>query len=103
MTKEKRKIIVTIDADLEDIVPRFLEIRQKNIISINGALKGGDYDAIVRIGHSMKGAGAGYGFDYITEIGNSIEDGAKIKDAEKIKRCVRELSDYLNNIEIVFC
>ena len=102
MTKGDKKNRVKIDPDLEDIIPRFLEIRQENIAAIATALDSDNFEAVVRIGHSMKGAGAGYGFDYITDIGKTIEDCAKMKDGAKIKTCVNELSDYLNNIDIVY-
>jgi HPt (histidine-containing phosphotransfer) domain-containing protein len=102
MAINKGKIVVYIDSDLKDIVPRFLEIRQENINNILKALESEDYEPILRIGHSMKGSGTGYGFDYITEIGHSIEDAAKMKNLEAIRECVKKLSTYLENIEIVY-
>ncbi|MBE9504618.1 MAG: Hpt domain-containing protein [Proteobacteria bacterium] len=102
MTINKEKIVIYIDSDLKDIVPRFLEIRQENINNLLKALKREDYEPILRIGHSMKGSGTGYGFEYITEIGRSIEDAAIMKNLEEIGECVEKLSTYLENIEIVY-
>ena len=96
------KIIVQVDTDLEDLIPGFLENRQRDITAISDALGRNDYDFIARAGHSMKGVGGGYGFDAITDIGGSIEQAAKQKDPVKIKHCLNELSDYLQRIEIVF-
>ena len=96
------KIIVTVDSDLEDLIPGFLENRNQDIKSIFDALTGDDYAAIAKLGHTMKGVGGGYGFDAITDIGRSIEQAAKEKNSQKIKASLSELSDYLERIEIVF-
>ena len=97
-----KKIIIQVDTDLEDLIPGFLENRQRDITAMFDALGCNDYDFITRAGHTMKGVGGGYGFDAITDIGGSIEQAAKQKDPVKIKHCLNELSDYLQRIEIVF-
>ena len=101
MGKEE-KIIVHVDADLEPIMPRFFELRCEDIEAINRNIEKGDYETIIRIGHSMKGAGGGYGFDYISEIGKAIEMAAKENNTEDIRRWVDELSIYLEKVEVVY-
>ena len=96
------KIIVRVDSDLEDLIPGFLENRNQDIKSIFEALKRDDYAAIAKLGHTMKGVGGGYGFDAITDIGRSIEQAAKEKNAQKINASLNELSNYLGRIEIIF-
>jgi len=98
----KGKIIAHVDRDLEDLIPGYLENRQKDIKSILVSLGREDYENIRIIGHSMKGSGGGYGFDDITIIGKSIEEAAKAKNYQAIKRYVYELSIYLENLEIVY-
>jgi hypothetical protein len=49
----------------------------------------------------MKGA-AGFGFDYLKEIGLSLEDTARIKESRKIGTLVNNLEDYLNRVEPVY-
>jgi len=95
-------IIVKVDSDLEDIIPGFLQHRQGDIEAILEALEKSDYETIRILGHNMKGAGGGYGFEVITDIGSAIEKAAKISDADEIKRSLNELSMYLEQIEIVF-
>ena len=97
-----KKIIIQVDSDLEDLIPGFLENRQRDITSIFEALGRNDYDFIAKAGHTMKGVGGGYGFDAITDIGGAIEQAAKQKDPVKTKHCLDELSSYLQRIEIVF-
>ena len=96
------KITVHVDKDLEDLIPGYLENRQKDIKSILVSLGREDYENIRVIGHSMKGSGGGYGFDAITTMGKSIEEAAKDKNYEAIKQYAYELSLYLESIDIVY-
>lgn len=99
---QNEKIIVHVDTELEDIVPVFLENRHKDIKAILEALEQNDHETIQMLGHSMKGAGGGYGFDTITDIGQSLEQGAKAIDSEEIRKLVGELSTYLDSVEVVY-
>lgn len=100
--KGEEKITVHVDPDIADLIPGFLENRRADIRMIDQALTRGDLELIRGIGHSMKGAGGSYGFDAITDIGKAIEEGAKRGDVEAINRAVRELSSYLDRVEVVF-
>ncbi len=93
---------VRIDKDLEDLIPGYIENRQKDIKSILFSLEKADYESIRILGHSMKGSGGGYGFDAITRIGKSIEEAAKNKNGSEIKKQVEELSYYIAGIEITY-
>jgi HPt (histidine-containing phosphotransfer) domain-containing protein len=95
------KIPVKIDPDLEDLIPGFLNNRAKDVESITKLLADGDLDAVRILGHSMKGAGGGYGFDYITELGDTIERASLAGDLEVIREANRQLADYLDRVEPV--
>src|SRR3989338_3055895 len=88
MTHNKEKIIVHIDPDLKELVPGFLQHRRNDITAIQEALKQNDFENIRILGHSMKGSGAGYWFDTISEIGKSVEQAAKEKNSEEIQKQV---------------
>lgn len=96
------KIVVRVDAEIEDLIPGFLENRRKDIETILEALDQGDYETIRLLGHRMKGAGGGYGFDAITDIGRSIEQGAKEKNPEEVRRWLGDLLHYLDRVEVVY-
>lgn len=97
------KIVVYVDAELEDLIPGFLENRQSDIKSMSEALRQGDYETIRILGHTMKGTGGGYGFDAITEIGASLEQFAKDKATpEEIQKKIDELSTYLEHLKVVY-
>jgi HPt (histidine-containing phosphotransfer) domain-containing protein len=99
---QKKRIIVYVDSDLEELIPGFLENRHNDIASILNALKEQDYETIRLLGHSMKGSGVGYGFDVISDIGRSLEQAAKDRDMDDIKHQLGLLSKYLESIDIVY-
>jgi len=101
-TKGKDRILVRMDAFLKDLVPGFLNNRRKDVNSVNEALETGDFEAILILGHKMKGDGAGYGFDALSEIGAALEQAAKNQDSETIRRYAGELSDYVERVEVVY-
>ena len=96
------KIIVHVDMEIEDLIPGFLENRRKDIETLQKALAKGDYETIRELGHTMKGAGGGYGFDAITDIGQSLEQAGKDKNPEAIQSWVKKLSNYLGRVEVVY-
>ena len=100
--KQREKIIVHGDAELEDLIPGFLENRRKDVKTLEMAMGKGDYETIRILGHSMKGSGGGYGFDIITDIGRSLEEAAKVMNPDEILRCVNELSYYLERVEVAY-
>ncbi len=95
-------IRVVIDPDLEDIVPGYLANRQKDVEEIQRCLECRDWGSLAVLGHRMKGSGAGYGFDEITEIGRRIEDAARDSDTGVIEEARVMLIDYLQAVEVVF-
>jgi HPt (histidine-containing phosphotransfer) domain-containing protein len=94
------RVIVTIERDLEYLIPEYLEGRRNDIESIRQALQKGDFETIRILGHNMKGTGGGYGFDAITVIGGNIQDAAKATEADELERLSDELEEYLDTIEI---
>ncbi|MBF0124277.1 MAG: Hpt domain-containing protein, partial [Magnetococcales bacterium] len=52
--------------------------------------------------HRMKGSGAGYGFEAITEIGRQLEQSAIRGDATAMAAGRDQLVRYLESIEITF-
>ena len=96
------KIVVHVDIDLEDLIPGFLENRQKDVQSLESALKEKDFEKLRSVGHNLKGVGGGYGFPDMSMMGAEIEEGAKENNMEKVSENVQKLSHYLSNIEIIY-
>jgi len=97
---DNEKIIVKVDPEIADLVPGFLKNREKDIEQMESYLAAKNFEEIERLGHSMKGSGAGYGFDGISEIGKSIEIAGKEQSIENIKKGIENLKDYLRRVEI---
>jgi HPt (histidine-containing phosphotransfer) domain-containing protein len=100
--KQWGKIIVRVDPDIEDLIPVFLDKLEEEIQAVPGLLDRTNYEEVRTWGHSLKGAGSGYGFDFVTQIGQSIELAAKAQDPEEVRRLVAELSTYLEWVEVVY-
>lgn len=96
------KITVRIDRDLEEIVPGYLDNRRRDLLLLPEALTQENFDDVRVMGHRMKGSGAGYGFDGITEIGRAIEEAAKVRDAGAVRSAVVELASYLDRVEVTY-
>jgi len=96
------KITVHVDSSLKDLAANYLANRQRDIDTITEALKRGNYEPVRAIGHNIKGTGAAYGFDFISEIGDGLEQAAPRSDAANISKLTNELADYLRRLEVVF-
>jgi len=96
------KLIVTVDAQIAALVPRFLANRAADVDEIRAALAGADFEAIRGSAHGMKGAGGGYGFPEISRLGAALEEGARQRDAAAITALVASLEEYLGRIEVKY-
>jgi len=96
------RIVVTVDIDIEDLIPEYMEMTRADLKSLQAALDARQYEIVGRIGHSLKGSGGGYGFDAITEIGGRIEQLAKSGAHDDLALLAGELGSYLDRVEIVF-
>jgi HPt (histidine-containing phosphotransfer) domain-containing protein len=99
---QSEKIRVHIDPDLQDLIPGYLENRGKDLLVFQQALEKGNFDAIAVLGHSMKGSGGGYGLNGLSSIGQAIENAAKNRDKESVRKSIINLTDFLKKLEIVY-
>ena len=79
-------------------VPVFLQNRRKDVATMLSALSLGDLPTVQRLGHNMRGTGAGYGFQAITDIGAAIELEAGKGNADTAQHWVDALSAYLDTV-----
>ena len=96
------KTVIQIDEEIKEIIPNFLEGREKDINLFKAAIDSEDFDQLESIGHKLKGNAGSYGFDKMSEYGAAIEIAAKNKELEKIKSIVQEFEDHFQSIEIEF-
>ncbi len=96
------KIIVEVDADLEDLIPGFLDRRQQDLQTLRAALDTADFEQIQQLAHTLKGVGGGYGFDTITSISEHIQLAAENRRADEIETELAALTNYLERVEVIY-
>ncbi|WP_291329659.1 Hpt domain-containing protein [Desulfovibrio sp. UCD-KL4C] len=94
--------IIRVDEDLEEIMPRYLEIRHKELVELEEAVKVEDFSRIRMLAHKLKGTGAAYGFEELTRLGKLIEDKANAKIMEEVPESTAQIREYLENVEIEY-
>jgi HPt (histidine-containing phosphotransfer) domain-containing protein len=101
-TTSPDRITVSIDRDLEDIVPIFLANRRKDVRTLRESVQRKDFETIRMLGHRMKGDGGGYGFHTVSEIGGALEFAAGRHDSPAIERLTHQLEDFLARVSVVY-
>ena len=101
-TGQGERIIVHVDADLEDLLPGFLQDWEEEIRAMREALEKNNYETIRKLGHDMKGIGGSCGLSVITDMGSGLADAAKAMDQDLIRKNLDMLSGYLERVEFVY-
>jgi len=96
------KIIVQADPDMVEEVAWYEGQLKEYLETIGAAVEKGDMETIEDTGHRMKGSGESFGFDRVSDIGRCLEDAAKKKDIQEIRRGFTELEHYLKCVEVVY-
>jgi HPt (histidine-containing phosphotransfer) domain-containing protein len=84
-----------IEARIAALAPGYLERRSADVAQLRTSNARGDWTSIGAIGHDLHGAGACYGFPWISEIGSELEAAAERQDAEKVAELVDALEAVL--------
>lgn len=93
---------VVVAKDLEDLVPVFMNNRKKEVETLRAALAALDFEQLRQLGHRMKGVGNSYGFSKVSELGKSIEDGARSEDRAALDAIIVDYADYLGRVKVVY-
>ena len=93
---------VTVAKDLEDLIPTFMKNRNKELDNLRIALAARDFEQLRQLGHRMKGVGVSYGFERVSALGKSVEDGARSGDRALLESTIAQYGEYLARVEIAF-
>lgn len=93
---------VEIDPDIADLVPQFLENRNKDLLSLEELLISKNMNAISQLAHKIKGSAAGYGFAELSRIAAEMEVVAMGDDLSTIQKLYNEARDYLATVVVVY-
>jgi HPt (histidine-containing phosphotransfer) domain-containing protein len=92
--------VVYVEPELAELVDGYLAHRRAEARALPGALRAGDYADLWRRGHQLKGAGAAYGFAFLSEVGAALEAAARHRDAGAVRRAAAALRDYLARLDV---
>lgn len=92
--------VVVCDADLDDIIPEYLESKREECVQLRELAEQGNFEGIRSIAHGMKGSGGCYGFPVISEIGTEMEIAAKAANQADVLVQVDALQSYMGRVEV---
>ena len=93
---------IKVDAELADLFPVYLKSKRDELARIPSLLEAGDFEAVRVIGHKMRGSGGGYGLDFLTELGERMENSGAAGDKAALAAQAAELKAFLDSLEIEF-
>jgi len=84
--------------ELADLAEEYLHNRCRDAEKLRAAASERAFDAARRLGHNIKGSGAGYGFPRISELGAEIERAAARGDHAALQRAACALSEFAEKV-----
>jgi CheY-like chemotaxis protein len=97
--EQEAPIVLRVKTSLADRAPAYLQNCRQNVIVMLDALDRVDFETVASLGHQMRGSGGAYGFQPITDICIALQEAGEIADADVSRKCVGELSNYLDGID----
>ena len=77
--KHPGHLLGDVPPELQDLIPGFVERREEEVLHLKEFLAIADFNAIMEVGHRIKGSGTNYGFESISLIGQKMEIAASSK------------------------
>lgn len=94
------KTKVEIDADLEDLIPQFLDNRKKDIETLEHLVAQNDLQAVSQLAHKIKGAASSYGFNELSELASKMEMQTKSNQSAGLDDLIKKMKMHFLSIEI---
>jgi signal transduction histidine kinase/DNA-binding response OmpR family regulator len=95
----RERVHVAVTSTVAPLVPSFLANRKNDVAAARKALERHDFHGLWVLAHTMKGLGASYGFDGISQIGADMEKGALAHDHADLSRAIDALARYLAQVD----
>ena len=99
---KENRFRVEVDPDIADLVPQFLENREKDLLSLQELIVSKNASSISQLAHKIKGSAAGYGFEELSQIAASMEIAAKEENFILIQKLYKDAQDYLASVDVVY-
>ncbi|MBL8992233.1 MAG: Hpt domain-containing protein [Spirochaetia bacterium] len=102
-------IVVAIDRDLADLIPKYLENRKNDLARLRELLGAGrqietpeTLEEAGRILHTMKGSGGSYGFHEITRLARAMETFLSAKNFVELEKGLLGLESFLTHLRVEY-
>lgn len=93
---------VRINPELMPIMDRYLALRRVGLEKLRMAVAAGDYAAVARQGHILKGSGGSYGLPRLSELGAAIENAGQRGELAAAAKLTKAVGEYLDNVDITY-
>jgi HPt (histidine-containing phosphotransfer) domain-containing protein len=90
------------DCELKDLIPEFLKNRRNEIPLLEGFLSRGEFENMKRLGHTLKGICASFGFAHLGLLGMRLEEIAEVGRETELKSLIEQMHSYLENVQVIF-
>ena len=90
-----------VDEDLVDYIDDYVRMVKDDCHKMTDAIKNRNYERIYDLAHNLKGSGAGYGLDFVTDCGADICMNVQKKNLPDIWKKTKSLYDYVKRVRIV--
>ena len=97
----REAIRIEMQPGLEEITPGYLAARREEVPELIALLAASDFERLTNLAHNMKGCGTSFGFADLSRIGAALEVAAKRRDSGAADTQLRQLSDYLEKVQVV--
>ncbi len=84
------------DPEFQKLIVKYLDYVAGNVPDALSNLEKGDYKAVYKFGHNLKGTGAGYGFEQFTATGKEIMELAEAEDRDGLAAALNHFQQQLN-------
>ncbi len=88
---------ITLDPELLDLLPAFVEHRRANVDELRRWLDGHEAEPAV-LAHGLKGVGGAFGFPAITALGARLGEAIAADDRDVAARCIERLEAHVGDI-----
>ena len=92
--------VAEIDAELADLVPRYLNNRWSDLALGKSLLAEHDFEQIAKLAHRIHGSARSYGFDGLGEIATRLQQAAFATDGQSVAQLLSLYDQYLRNVRI---
>lgn len=99
MKTEIAKKTYPIPPELSDVIPGYLTRRDQDIQDLKAAHEKKDLIAIEKIAHKLKGNGASFGFNRLTEIGIELMAKCHQQNLEEIRKLINDFEVEVKQIK----